>query len=250
MVVVEHDREAMEESDWLIDFGPGAGRHGGEIVAAGTPAEVMANKNSLTGRYLRDELRIELPAERRRGQRPQDHGGGRAREQPEGRHRRLPARGLRLRHRGLGRGQEHPRQPDPLPRGGPRPARQRRAGGRPRQRRSASAEIDKVIDIDQSPIGRTPRSNPATYTKLFDLIRDFFALLPEARMHGYTPGRFSFNVKGGRCEACEGDGVKRVEMHFLADVYVPCEVCHGQALQRGHPAGQVQRPLASPTSST
>ena len=96
------------------------------------------------------------------------------------------------------------------------------------QHRAAWSEIDKVIDIDQSPIGRTPRSNPATYTKLFDVIRDFFALLPEARMHGYTPGRFSFNVKGGRCEACEGDGVKRVEMHFLPDVYVPCEVCHGK----------------------
>ena len=103
-----------------------------------------------------------------------------------------------------------------------------RAGRRARQGRRASHEIDKVIDIDQSPIGRTPRSNPATYTKLFDLIRDFFALLPEARMHGYTPGRFSFNVKGGRCEACEGDGVKRVEMHFLPDVYVPCEVCQGK----------------------
>ena len=105
---------------------------------------------------------------------------------------------------------------------------QRRHGGRAREGQRASTEIDKVIDIDQSPIGRTPRSNPATYTKLFDLIRDFFALLPEARMHGYTPGRFSFNVKGGRCEACEGDGVKRVEMHFLPDVYVPCEVCQGK----------------------
>ena len=171
---------------------------------------------------------IEMPAERRRGDGRKITVVGARENNLKDVTVEFPLGPVRLRDRRQRRGQEHARQPDPLPGGGARPARQRRAGGRAREGRWAWSEIDKVIDIDQSPIGRTPRSNPATYTKLFDLIRDFFALLPEARMHGYTPGRFSFNVKGGRCEACEGDGVKRVEMHFLADVYVPCEVCHGK----------------------
>jgi excinuclease ABC subunit A len=227
VVVVEHDHEAMEEADWLIDFGPGAGRHGGEIVAAGTPAQVRKSKFSLTGRYLRGDLVIEVPAERRKGD-------GRA----------ITVRGARENNlRGIdasfplglfvcvtgvsGAGKStlvnhilYPAIARTLH--GSDVAVGAHAGV------DGLREIDKVIDIDQSPIGRTPRSNPATYTKLFDLVRDFFAELPEARMHGYTPGRFSFNVKGGRCEACEGDGVKRVEMHFLPDVYVPCEVCHGR----------------------
>ena len=143
--------------------------------------------------------------------------------------RRLPARALRVRDRGVAaRARARSSTRSSTPRWRARCTAATGAVGRARRRSTGLAEIDKVIDIDQSPIGRTPRSNPATYTKLFDLIRDFFALLPEARMHGYTPGRFSFNVKGGRCEACEGDGVKRVEMHFLPDVYVPCEVCHGK----------------------
>ena len=227
VVVVEHDREAMEEADWLVDFGPGAGRHGGEVVAAGTPAQVKRHKQSLTGRYLRGELEIEVPPERRRGD-------GRA----------LVVRGARANNlkdvdvafplgvlvcvtgvSGAGKSTlvNHVLYPAV--------ARALHGSDRPvgaHEKVEGLAEIDKVIDIDQSPIGRTPRSNPATYTKLFDLIRDFFAALPEARMHGYSPGRFSFNVKGGRCEACEGDGVKRVEMHFLPDVYVPCEVCRGR----------------------
>jgi excinuclease ABC subunit A len=227
VVVVEHDREAMEEADWLVDFGPGAGRQGGQIVAAGTPAEVMKSKESLTGRYLSGELEIEIPRERR------------------------PSDGRKLRVVGARENNLKDLTVD-LPLGlfvcvtgvsgagkstlvnqivYPAVARALHGSDRPvgaHTKIEGIPEIDKVIDIDQSPIGRTPRSNPATYTKLFDLIRDFFALLPEARMHGYTPGRFSFNVKGGRCEACEGDGVKRVEMHFLPDVYVPCEVCHGK----------------------
>jgi excinuclease ABC subunit A len=227
VVVVEHDREAMEESDWIIDFGPGAGRHGGEVVAVGTPAQVMANPASLTGKYLKGDLEIPLPAQRRRGDGRKITVIG-ARENnlkdvtvdfPLGQF--VCVTGVS----GAGKSTLVNQILYPAV------ARALHGSDRPvgaHQKVTGLAEIDKVIDIDQSPIGRTPRSNPATYTKLFDLIRDFFALLPEARMHGYTPGRFSFNVKGGRCEACEGDGVKRVEMHFLADVYVPCEVCHGK----------------------
>jgi len=227
VVVVEHDREAMEESDWLIDFGPGAGRHGGRVVAAGTPTEVMRSKESLTGQYLSGALEIAIPERRRKwdGRKVTVIG---ARENnlkditvdfPLGQF--VCVTGVS----GAGK--------STLVNQILYPAVARALHGSDvtvgeHDKISGLAEIDKVIDIDQSPIGRTPRSNPATYTKLFDLIRDFFALLPEARMHGYTPGRFSFNVKGGRCEACEGDGVKKVEMHFLPDVYVPCEVCHGK----------------------
>jgi excinuclease ABC subunit A len=227
VVVVEHDREAMEEADWLVDFGPGAGRQGGHVVAAGTPAQVRASKDSLTGRYLRGDLEIPLPAARR------------------------PSDGRKVTVVGAKENNLQDVTVD-IPLGQfvcvtgvsgagkstlvnqilyPAAARALYKSDIPvgvHEKVAGLQHIDKVIDIDQSPIGRTPRSNPATYTKLFDAIRDFFALLPEARMHGYTPGRFSFNVKGGRCEACEGDGVKRVEMHFLADVYVPCEVCRGK----------------------
>jgi excinuclease ABC subunit A len=227
VVVVEHDREAMEESDWLVDFGPGAGRHGGEIVAEGTPKMVKANPKSVTGQYLKGTLSIETPegaSARQRQEHPDDR---RPREQPQERQCDVPARQAHLRDRRLRRGQEHAGEPDPLPGGRPRAPRERSDGGRPRQDHRLE-HIDKVIDIDQTPIGRTPRSNPATYTKVFDLVREFFAELPQAKQNGYTPGRFSFNVKGGRCEACEGDGVKCVEMHFLPDVYVPCEVCQGK----------------------
>jgi excinuclease ABC subunit A len=227
VVVVEHDREAMEESDWLIDFGPGAGRHGGQIVAAGTPAEVMASKESLTGRYLRDDLSIPLPAERRRGDGRKITVVGACENNLKDVTVDVPL-GVFVCVTGVSGAGKSTLINQILY---PAVARALHGSETPvglHKRVDGLTEIDKVIDIDQSPIGRTPRSNPATYTKLFDLIRDFFALLPEARMHGYTPGRFSFNVKGGRCEACEGDGVKRVEMHFLADVYVPCEVCQGK----------------------
>jgi excinuclease ABC subunit A len=227
VVVVEHDREAMEEADWLIDFGPGAGRHGGEVVAAGTPQEVRSAPASVTGRYLKDELRIELP-ERRRSP------GGRAITVAGARENNLKnvtvdfPLGLFVCVTGVsGAGKSTLVNQILYPAVARALHRSELALGA-HDAVHGIEQVDKVIDIDQSPIGRTPRSNPATYTKLFDLIRDFFALLPEARMHGYTPGRFSFNVKGGRCEACEGDGVKRVEMHFLPDVYVPCEVCQGK----------------------
>ncbi len=227
VVVVEHDREAMEEADWLVDFGPGAGRQGGQIVAAGTPGDVMKSKASLTGRYLSGDLEIALPQERRRAD-------GRKLRVVGARENNLKdltvdfPLGLFVCVTGVSGAGKSTLVNQIL-----YPAVARALHGSDRTvgahtKIEGLPEIDKVIDIDQSPIGRTPRSNPATYTKLFDQIRDFFALLPEARMHGYTPGRFSFNVKGGRCEACEGDGVKRVEMHFLPDVYVPCEVCHGK----------------------
>jgi excinuclease ABC subunit A len=227
VVVVEHDHEAMEEADWLIDFGPGAGRHGGEIVAAGTPAQVMKSKASLTGRYLRGDLRIEIPAERRKGDGRKVTVVGARENNLKGVTASFPL-GLFVCVTGVSGAGKSTLVNHILY---PAIARALHGSDLPlgaHARIDGLAEIDKVIDIDQSPIGRTPRSNPATYTKLFDLVRDFFAELPEARMHGYTPGRFSFNVKGGRCEACEGDGVKRVEMHFLPDVYVPCEVCHGR----------------------
>jgi excinuclease ABC subunit A len=227
VVVVEHDREAMEEADWLIDFGPGAGRVGGHVVAAGVPSDVMKSETSLTGRYLRGDLRIEVPAERRRADQRKITVVEARENNLKGITVDFPL-GLFICVTGVsGAGKStlvnqilYPAVARVLHKSEVRVGAHSKVTG--------LSEIDKVIDIDQSPIGRTPRSNPATYTKLFDLIRDFFALLPEARMHGYSPGRFSFNVKGGRCEACEGDGVKRVEMHFLPDVYVPCEVCRGK----------------------
>jgi excinuclease ABC subunit A len=227
VVVVEHDREAMEESDWLIDFGPGAGRHGGRVVAAGTPAEVMRSKESLTGQYLANTLEIALPAERRKGDGRTITVAGASENNLKDVTVSFPL-GLFVCVTGVSGAGKSTLVNQILY---PAVARALHGSETPvgaHRKIEGLQEIDKVIDIDQSPIGRTPRSNPATYTKLFDAIREFFALLPEARMHGYTAGRFSFNVKGGRCEACEGDGVKRVEMHFLPDVYVPCEVCHGK----------------------
>jgi excinuclease ABC subunit A len=227
VVVVEHDEETMEEADWIVDFGPGAGAHGGEIVAEGTPAEVKANPESLTGAYLSGRREITVPERRRHA----DHGAitivG-ARENnlkdltvsfPLGRM--ISVTGVS----GAGK--------STLVNAVLRPALMRLLYGTrevPGKHQSVSGheKVDKVIDINQQPIGRTPRSNPATYTKVFDHVRDVFAQTPEARAFGYQPGRFSFNVKGGRCEACQGDGMKLVEMHFLADVLVPCEVCGGK----------------------
>jgi len=227
VIVVEHDEETMEEADWLVDFGPGAGAHGGEIVAQGSPAEVKRNQASLTGAYLSGRREIPVPERRRAA----DHGAitvvG-ARENnlkdltvsfPLGRL--VAVTGVS----GAGK--------STLVNAVLRPALMRHHYGTrevpgKHERLQGADLIDKVIDINQQPIGRTPRSNPATYTKLFDGIREVFAQTPEARAFGYAPGRFSFNVKGGRCEACQGDGMKLVEMHFLADVLVPCEVCGGK----------------------
>jgi excinuclease ABC subunit A len=227
VVVVEHDREAMEESDWIIDFGPGAGRHGGQVVAAGTPKEIQANPASITGRYLNDDLRIEIPARRRPGDGRKLTVVGARENNLKNVSVEIPL-GMFVCVTGVSGAGKSTLVNQILYPAVARALHNSDVAVGAHDRVTGLDLIDKVIDIDQSPIGRTPRSNPATYTKLFDLIRDFFALLPEARMHGYTPGRFSFNVKGGRCEACEGDGVKRVEMHFLPDVYVPCEVCQGK----------------------
>ena len=227
VIVVEHDQETIESADWVLDFGPGAGIHGGEIVAAGTPAQIQRAKRSLTGRYLSGRLRIGTPSRRRKG------SGQRLRVEGAREHNLrdldvdFPLETMIAVTGVSGAGKStlvnailYPALRRALHASHDVPGTHRRVMG--------VGLVDKVIDIDQRPIGRTPRSNPATYTKVFDEIRAVFAGTAEARAFGYKPGRFSFNVKGGRCEACEGDGVKRIEMHFLADVFVPCEVCKGK----------------------
>ena len=226
VIVVEHDEETIREADYVVDLGPGAGLEGGYVVAAGTPAEIAKDDGSLTGRYLSGKERIPLPAKRReprgfieiKGARENNlrkidvafplgvlscvtgvSGSGKSTLVIEILYRALSSLVMKSK--------EHPGAFDKI---------------------TGVEHIDKVIDIDQSPIGRTPRSNPATYTGLFTPIRDLFTQLPESKVRGYRPGRFSFNVPGGRCEACEGDGIKRIEMHFLPDVYVTCEVCKGK----------------------
>ncbi len=231
LIVVEHDEETIREADYVVDIGPGAGAHGGYVVAEGTPEQIAAAPDSITGQYLSGRRRIDVPAARR-------PGSGSA----------LVVRGARANNlknidvtiplgmfvcvtgvsgsgksslvnelvkktllRDLNRARTRPGECDGI---------------------EGAAALDKIIDIDQSPIGRTPRSNPATYTGLFDLIREVFAATPDAKMRGYTNGRFSFNVKGGRCEACRGDGILKIEMHFLPDIYVPCEVCGGKRYNR------------------
>ena len=228
VLVVEHDAETIERADYVIDLGPGAGRLGGELVAtrnAGRDRERI--RQSLTGRYLSGELRIAVPAVRRRANGKKLTVLRCARAQPE-EHRRGDSAGRAdrgdrcFRQRQIDAGQRHP-----VSRAGRADLRLARLPGA-HDRITGIEHIDKVIRIDQSPIGRTPRSNPATYTGLFAPIRDLYSLLPESRERGYKPGRFSFNVKGGRCEACQGDGLKRIEMNFLPDVYVTCDVCRGR----------------------
>ena len=228
VVVVEHDHEAMEEADWLVDFGPGAGRHGGEIVAAGTPAQVARSRTSLTGRYLRASSRSRCPPSGAGATAARSPCAGAGENNLKGVDVSFPL-GLFVCVTGVsGAGKSTLVEPHPLPRGGAGAARQRRPGRGPRRDRADSPRSTRSSTSTRARSaarrGRTRRPTPSSSTS----IRDFFAELPEARMHGYNPGRFSFNVKGGRCEACEGDGVKRVEMHFLPDVYVPCEVCHGR----------------------
>ena len=227
LVVVEHDRETIEAADHVIDFGPGAGVQGGEIVAAGTAEELKRHARSITGRYLSGEIEIPVPVKRRSSSGPSIEICGAHENNLQDVDVKIPL-GTFVCVTGVSGAGKSTLVNDIL-----YPAMARalyRSEGKIGAHRSIRGikHVDKVIDIDQSPIGRTPRSNPATYTKAFDDIRSFFASLPEARARGYKPGRFSFNVKGGRCEHCSGDGVIRVEMHFLPDVYVPCEICHGR----------------------
>ncbi|MDE1922776.1 MAG: excinuclease ABC subunit UvrA [Gammaproteobacteria bacterium] len=232
VIVVEHDEDAIRQADHVVDLGPGAGVHGGRIVAQGTAEDIAANAGSVTGRYLSGALRIEIPRTRR----PPD-----------------PLRSLRLAGAtannlknvtaafplglltcvtGVSGSGKSTLINDTLFRAVATQLNHAAAGTARFDRLDGLEHLDRVIEIDQSPIGRTPRSNPATYTGLFAPIREIFASLPESRARGYEPGRFSFNVKGGRCEACQGDGVIKVEMHFLADVYVPCDVCRGKRYNR------------------
>ena len=227
VIVVEHDEETMEEADWLVDFGPGAGELGGEIVAEGAPRTVMKNERSITGAYLSGRRRIEVPAQRRRGTGKSVRLMGAAANNLKEVDVDLPLGCLVAVSGVSGAGKSTLVNRILYPALARAIYGTREAPGAYKAL-SGIEHLDKCIEIDQKPIGRTPRSNPATYTKVFDSIRDVFARTPEARAYGYEPGRFSFNVKGGRCEACEGDGLKVVEMHFLADVYVPCEVCHGK----------------------
>ena len=230
VIVVEHDEDTMREADFIVDIGPGAGEHGGEVVATGNAEEIMQNENSVTGAYLSGRIRIPVPEVRRK---------------PTGWLKVLGAQENNLKNIDVkfplgvmtcvtgvsGSGKSslvnqilYKRLARDLNRARTIPGRHKGIEG--------LEQLDKVINIDQSPIGRTPRSNPATYTGVFDLIRDLFAATPDAKARGYKKGRFSFNVKGGRCEACSGDGIIKIEMHFLPDVYVPCEVCNGRRYNR------------------
>ena len=232
VIVVEHDEDAIRTADYVIDMGPGAGVHGGHIIAEGTPAQIIANKKSLTGKYLSGAENIAIPAVRRKAV-----------------HNRwlkvVGARGNNLKNvtaqiplgtltciTGVSGGGKSTLTIETLFKAAAKKLTQAREHPAPHDRIEGLEFLDKVIDIDQSPIGRTPRSNPATYTGAFTPIRDWFAELPESKARGYQPGRFSFNVKGGRCEACQGDGVIQIEMHFLPDVYVQCDVCKGKRYNR------------------
>ncbi|NIJ39820.1 excinuclease ABC subunit A [Parvibaculum indicum] len=231
VIVVEHDEDAIRTADHVVDMGPGAGVHGGEVVAEGTPDDIMRNADSLTGQYLTGFRQIEVPAERRQGNGKWLKITGASENNLKDVSAEIPLGAMtcvtgvsgggkstllietiyKAVARRLNNAREHPGAFDEI---------------------FGLEHLDKIIDIDQSPIGRTPRSNPATYTGAFTFIRDWFAELPESRARGYKPGRFSFNVKGGRCEVCQGDGVIKIEMHFLPDVYVECDACHGHRYNR------------------
>ncbi|HET9351171.1 MAG TPA: excinuclease ABC subunit UvrA [Burkholderiales bacterium] len=230
VIVVEHDEEAIRAADHVIDMGPGAGEAGGRIVAQGSPAEVIANPQSLTGRYLARELAITVPPQRRRAKQKLLLYGACANNLKEV-DLEVPL-GLLVCVTGVSGSGKSTLVNDTLYAALARELHGAAAEPAPHRGLAGIEHIDKAIAVDQSPIGRTPRSNPATYTGLFTPIRELFAGVPEARTRGYDAGRFSFNVKGGRCEACQGDGVTRVEMHFLPDIYVACDVCHGKRYNR------------------
>ncbi|MGY6567427.1 MAG: excinuclease ABC subunit UvrA, partial [Salinarimonas sp.] len=232
VIVVEHDEDAILQADYVVDVGPGAGIHGGEIVSQGLPAQIMADPASLTGKYLSGEMSVRMPVKRRKPMKSRMLSL-------------VGARGNNLKDvtaeiplgtftciTGVSGGGKSTLVIDTLYKAIARKLNGASENPAPHDRIEGLEHLDKVIDIDQSPIGRTPRSNPATYTGAFTPIREWFAGLPEAKARGYQPGRFSFNVKGGRCEACQGDGVIKIEMHFLPDVYVTCDVCKGKRYDR------------------
>ena len=226
LIVVEHDTDTMLQADYLIDIGPGAGEHGGTVVAAGTPKEVMDNPNSLTGKYLKGIERIEVPTKRRKGNKKYLEIKGAKENNLKNINVKIPLGTMTLITGVSGSGKStlineilYKALAQNIYGSKDKPGKYKEIKG--------LDNVDKVVQISQAPIGRTPRSNPATYTGVFDDIRDIFSETKEAKIRGYDKGRFSFNVKGGRCEACWGDGVKKIEMHFLPDVYVPCEVCNG-----------------------
>ncbi len=227
LIVVEHDEDTMMQADWLIDVGPGAGEFGGEIIASGTPKQVAKNKKSITGQYLSGKKFIPVPLERRSGNGRFIEIKGAAQNNLQHLDVRFPL-GKFIAVTGVSGSGKSTLVNSILKKAVAQ--KLNRNADKPGKYHSISGieHIERLIDIDQSPIGRTPRSNPATYTGVFDDIRDLFAQTNEAKIRGYKKGRFSFNVKGGRCEACSGDGIIKIEMHFLPDVYVPCEVCHGR----------------------
>ncbi len=227
VLVVEHDAETIERADYVIDLGPGAGRLGGDLVAQGTPKQIEQSAKSLTGQYLAGSRRIETPPVRRMATGKRIVIRGAAEHNLKNLDVEFPL-GLFIAVTGVSGSGKSTLVNDILYRAASRAVYASRAEPGAHRDIEGLEQIDKVIEIDQSPIGRTPRSNPATYTQVFTLIRDLYARLPESRERGYKPGRFSFNVKGGRCEACQGDGLKRIEMNFLPDVYVTCDVCRGR----------------------
>ena len=231
VLVVEHDEETIASADWVVDMGPGAGRHGGHVVAAGTPAQIQSDPRSLTGAYLAGRKKIEVPAERRAGTGESVWVRGARGHNLKGLDVRFPL-GVFTCVTGVSGSGKSTLVNDTLYKALANALNGAKEEPSPHAGIDGLELLDKIINIDQSPIGRTPRSNPATYTGLFGDIRDLFANLPDAKMRGYGPGRFSFNVKGGRCESCQGDGIIRIEMHFLPDIFVTCEACSGRRYNR------------------
>ena len=231
LLVVEHDEDTMRAADYIVDIGPGAGVHGGEVGACGTAQEIMDTPGSITGDYLSGRKKVPIPAQRRTGSGHSLTVKGAAENNLQNVDVSIPL-GTFTCVTGVSGSGKSSLVNEILYKA--LASRLNRAKTRPGKYAAIEGEeyLDKVIDIDQSPIGRTPRSNPATYTGLFNDIRDLFAATPDAKARGYGPGRFSFNVRGGRCEACSGDGLIKIEMHFLPDIYVPCEVCKGKRYNR------------------